>query len=115
MPIRRKFYEGFVMEEFKLDTLLFVICLAGVSLSVAIYKLIQYLSLRKESPAEEREAACAAFKKDLNPKKLILIVICFSCLLSSAWVTKDLSRTITLLTCFFIIYLLLLGGRKKQP
>ncbi|MDR1490861.1 MAG: hypothetical protein LBS65_10370 [Desulfovibrio sp.] len=99
------------MEKFTADLLLFAISLAGVSAIFAAYHLIHFLSLRREHGGNSAEAA-AAFRKDFNLKKICLITLCLSCLLSSAWVTENLSRLIALLTCFFIIYRLLLAGVK---
>jgi hypothetical protein len=101
------------MQELRHDLFLFIFSYAGIVAGIIAYGIMRYLLILKNRSAAE---AMRIFKEEVTRafvKKGAQVVLCLAALLSSAYVSQNLSRFITVTVGLGMMFYLLL--RRKNP
>jgi hypothetical protein len=105
---------GGAMQELRYDLFLFIFSYIGIVACIIVYGIMRYLLiLKKQSSAE----ALRIFKEEVTRtfvKKTAQIVLCLASLLSSAYVSQNLSRFITVTVGLGMMFYLLLRRRNSK-
>jgi hypothetical protein len=105
---------GEAMQELRYDLFLFIFSYGGITACIIAYGIMHYLLILKNRSAAE---AMRALKEEVTyafVKKTAKIVLCLASLLSSSYVSQNLSRFITVSLGLGMMFYLLLHRRNSN-
>jgi hypothetical protein len=112
--VEKRMKRGGAMRELRYDFFLFIFSYCGIAACIIVYGIMRYILILKNRSAAE---VLRAFKEEVTRafvKKTAQIVLCLASLLSSAYVSQNLSRFITVILGLGMMFYILLHRRNSN-